>query len=132
MARRPNTNRVTVRSIETGEVIRVEGRVPTPEPVKRAIWARDGLCCRYCGFWSLEDPSKFELDHVRPVAHGGETSVENMVVACRRCNRLKRDQLGWEPLSVAEAKRVRRSRRWALSEGRRFSFYPSRSVRGVA
>ena len=41
--------------------------------------------CSYCG--SSDGP--FEIDHVLPVALGGEDVIENLVVACRCCNRSK-------------------------------------------
>lgn len=35
-----------------------------------------------------------ELDHANPEADGGETSIENIVLACRQCNRSK-GKTGW-------------------------------------
>ena len=55
------------------------------ERLRAAVFQRDGASCFYCG--SSNGP--FECDHVVPVARGGATSLENMVVACRRCNRAK-------------------------------------------
>lgn len=51
-------------------------------------FARDGECCAYCG--TTEGP--FEVDHIIPRAKGGENTVENVTVACRRCNRSKKDR----------------------------------------
>jgi DNA-directed RNA polymerase subunit RPC12/RpoP len=56
----------------------------TPE-TRRLIMERDGFSCRYCG--SKKEP--FHLDHVYPVAKGGETTVENLVTACANCNHRK-------------------------------------------
>ena len=99
---------ITVRSLETGEVLRVEGnnRGHVPEGIKKEVWARDGLCCRYCGFMSSKS-DKFQLDHIHPWSRGGRHSKENMVVACRRCNVAKGNEVGWTPLTVKEAKAVR-------------------------
>lgn len=46
------------------------------------ILERDRYTCRYCG--STTPP--FHLDHVYPVAKGGETTPNNLVTACRKCN----------------------------------------------
>lgn len=52
---------------------------------------QDGRCC-YCGmpFHSKED---FEVDHMLPIAKGGDNSPENIALACFNCNRSKRDHL---------------------------------------
>lgn len=119
---------VTVRSLDSGEVLRVVPR-EVPSAVARAVWARDGLCCRYCGFWSNSDATKFELDHVYPRSLGGEHTPENLVVACRRCNQLKSDELGWKPLTGAEARNMRRTRKWAIENGRKWTWRPPTKVR---
>lgn len=106
------TNPITVRSIETGEILRTEGRIAVPPLTAKVVWARDGLCCRYCGFQSERDPSRFQLDHVHPVSRGGTNDVENLVVACERCNRMKGAETGWKPLPVSVAKARRESRLW--------------------
>jgi hypothetical protein len=56
-----------------------------PAEVKRAVWARDGKCCRWplaaggvCG-----STTRLELDHVVPVAHGGPSTIANLRVTCR-------------------------------------------------
>lgn len=66
-----------------------------PWKIRLAVFRRDGFVCRYCGS-SLGD---FECDHVIPVSRGGETSVENIVVACRPCNGSKGNKLlvEWHP-----------------------------------
>ena len=46
-------------------------------------------CCRYCGN-SLEDNE--EIDHITPLSRGGSNNPENLTLACRRCNRDKRDK----------------------------------------
>ena len=116
---------VVVRSIDTGEVLRVDNdRKKVPATVAKFVWSRDGLCCRYCGFWSSENADKFHLDHVHPVARGGDNSPENLVVACRRCNAAKGAQTGWTPLTREQARKVRDVARWQKKQGRRWSYRP--------
>jgi len=73
-----------------------ETRTAIPTHVKDQVTARDGLACRYCG--SGSDP--LEYDHVLPWSRGGQHTLENLVVACRPCNRAKKDrtpsEMGWQ------------------------------------
>ena len=49
---------------------------------------RDGYRCSYCG----DEAGPFEIDHIIPRIKGGENTLENVTVACRRCNRSKKDR----------------------------------------
>ncbi|MFH1418154.1 MAG: HNH endonuclease [Planctomycetota bacterium] len=51
---------------------------------RRNIYARDGSRCQYCG--TKYPTSELSLDHVVPRSQGGESSWENVVCACLRCN----------------------------------------------
>jgi 5-methylcytosine-specific restriction endonuclease McrA len=51
---------------------------------RRNIFARDGNRCQYCG--KKFPTSELSLDHVMPRSRNGETSWENIVCACVRCN----------------------------------------------
>lgn len=53
-----------------------------------AVFARDGLKCRYCGKTSATRKG-LHLDHVIPWSKGGMTTFANLVVACARCNMSK-------------------------------------------
>lgn len=54
---------------------------------RRNLFARDDHRCQYCG-QSLP-ANQLSLDHVVPRSRGGETSWENMVASCVRCNTKK-------------------------------------------
>jgi hypothetical protein len=64
-------------------------RVPIPASVKRHVWLRDH---GKCGFIHAEtgktcDSSYFlELDHIHPVALGGDNDPENLRLRCRAHN----------------------------------------------
>lgn len=50
--------------------------------------------CLYCGqaidYTSHGQPNSAEVDHLHPVALGGHnTSINNLTIACRTCNRRK-------------------------------------------
>jgi len=51
---------------------------------RRNIFARDANLCQYCG--KRFATSELSLDHVLPSCRGGDTSWENLVCACVRCN----------------------------------------------
>ena len=56
--------------------------------LRKLVLERDNFTCTYCG--SKEAP--FEADHVLPRSRGGLDVIENLVCACRRCNRSKKDK----------------------------------------
>ena len=75
-------------------VIRLTAYVRVPRRVqrkisRRALFARDGWRCVYCG----DGTSRLTLDHVVPRSRGGESVWENVVTACGPCNLRKGDRL---------------------------------------
>src|ERR687884_1811259 len=71
-------------------VIRLVHYVRVPRIVqrkisRRALFARDGWRCVYCGTAS----GRLTLDHVVPRSRGGESVWENVVTACAPCNHRK-------------------------------------------
>lgn len=76
------------------------------------VFERDGWLCRLCGVatprakrGTYEDDAP-ELDHVVPLAKGGAHSYANTQCACRRCNGLKSDAMGWTPRGVVHSLEV--------------------------
>lgn len=75
-------------------VIRLVRYVRVPRSVKRkisrrALFARDGWRCAYCG----SNTPRLTLDHVVPRSRGGESVWENVVASCAPCNLHKGDRL---------------------------------------
>jgi 5-methylcytosine-specific restriction endonuclease McrA len=71
-------------------VIRLITYVRVPRAVqrkisRRALFARDGWRCVYCG----SGGGRLTLDHVVPRSRGGESVWENVVTACAPCNHRK-------------------------------------------
>jgi len=58
-----------------------------PRRAWEAILARFGYRCAYCG-----RAGELEREHRKPVSRGGLTTTENIVPACRQCNRRKGTQ----------------------------------------
>jgi 5-methylcytosine-specific restriction endonuclease McrA len=48
---------------------------------RRAVLARDGYRCQYCG-----SSRHLTLDHIVPRCRGGSTSWDNVVTSCAPCN----------------------------------------------
>lgn len=51
------------------------------------VFKRDLFTCQYCG--SHPPAVVLEIDHIIPVASGGETDIDNLITACFDCNRGK-------------------------------------------
>src|ERR1700712_236153 len=59
---------------------------------RRAVFARDGHSCQYCGIEGV----RLTVDHVLPRSRGGPSSWDNAVTACAPCNLRKGDRLPHE------------------------------------
>jgi 5-methylcytosine-specific restriction protein A len=59
-------------------------RPAIPQRLRRAVYAADRYACVYCGA-----DHDLQLDHVRPWASGGLSSLFNLVTLCGTCNRVK-------------------------------------------
>jgi 5-methylcytosine-specific restriction endonuclease McrA len=93
LERSPRRMRSSTRSWPTPHVIRLMYyvRVPRHESRKitrRAVFARDGYVCQYCG-----SPSRLTMDHMVPRSRGGRSSWDNVVTSCAPCNVRKGDRL---------------------------------------
>lgn len=55
------------------------------------IFKRDSFQCQYCG--RTPPAVILNVDHVHPVADGGDNSPENLLTACEECNSGKSDKL---------------------------------------
>jgi hypothetical protein len=60
-------------------------RSTIPQDVKIAVAVRDQGRCQHCGTFA----GPMEYDHVIPYSLGGDNSVENIQLLCRRCNAAK-------------------------------------------
>lgn len=78
-------------------------------------------CCEYC--LSRQDLSvaTFHIDHIRPLAKGGRTELDNLALACPSCNGAKGARLGakdprtgcWIPFFHPRRQRWSRHFRWS-------------------
>ena len=76
---------------------------------RRALFARDGWRCMYCGTTT----GRLTLDHVVPRSRGGDSVWENVVTSCAPCNMRKGNRLPHE-IEMPLRKPPRRTRAGAL------------------
>ena len=64
-------------------------RSPTQE-IKHAVFRRDGGRCQSCG-----TTKNLQYDHKIPYSRGGETTVDNLQLLCKKCNQRKKNKILW-------------------------------------
>lgn len=57
--------------------------------LRDAVVRRAGNRCEYCHLPQGTQVATFPVDHIAPKALGGETLLDNLALACPRCNTLK-------------------------------------------
>lgn len=64
-------------------------RRPLSGRIRRAVFARDGRTCAWCGA-----TERLQIDHRHPVALGGTDELSNLQVLCQPCNLRKGARVG--------------------------------------
>ncbi len=77
-------------------LLRAYDRLPIREMKfnRQNLFERDGFKCQYCN--KIFQAQELNLDHVIPRDRGGQTSWENVVTSCIRCNSRKGNRLPHE------------------------------------
>jgi hypothetical protein len=57
------------------------------------VSARARHACEYCRAPEIVFNLPFEVEHVMPQSHGGETNEDNLALSCRSCNLYKSDYI---------------------------------------
>lgn len=65
-----------------------------PDSIRQLVAQRAGYRCEYCRIHQDDFYFQFEIDHIVSLKHEGETSLENLALACGICNRNKGSDLG--------------------------------------
>lgn len=67
-----------------------KGKRPEISKAKRKrIYIRDKGICAYCGKHLDFKPNGFHIDHIKPLAKGGNNEDENLTLSCGHCNLCK-------------------------------------------
>ena len=64
------------------------------ETLRAQVVQRAGGRCEYCLVHQADSLYAHEVDHIIPVKHRGETSADNLCLACLECNRYKGSDFG--------------------------------------
>jgi hypothetical protein len=65
-------------------------RKPLSKTTRFEVFKRDGFKCQYCG--RAAPDVLLVVDHIKPVAAGGENNILNLLTACPDCNAGKSDR----------------------------------------
>ena len=69
-----------------------------PARLQETVRERAGHLCEYCHASEAWQYVEFTMEHLTPLAEGGESTADNLALACFACNRRKWDQrTGVEP-----------------------------------
>ncbi|MCL4805989.1 MAG: HNH endonuclease [Anaerolineae bacterium] len=68
-------------------------RAYIPSSLRELVFDRAAGQCEYCGVHQRDQSIRHTIDHIVPLAHGGETSEQNLALACMHCNRAKGSNL---------------------------------------
>lgn len=63
------------------------------------MFKRDGRKCVYCG----AEPRKLIVEHRTPICRDGDSSLDNLSAACRKCDEVKGDMTAEEFLAMPRA-----------------------------
>jgi len=88
---------------------------------RKNILLRDHSTCQYCG--RQYAPSELTLDHVLPRSRGGESSWDNLVACCKKCNHRKGNRTPEE----SNMHLLRRPRGFSLHVNRQIMRYLGRA-----
>lgn len=68
--------------------------------LRQLVATRANQRCEYCLISEAYTLHRHEADHIIPRQHGGETTADNLALACLRCNRYKGPNVGsFDPLT---------------------------------
>jgi hypothetical protein len=65
-------------------------RKAIPKSIRFEVFKRDSFKCQYCG--SQAPDVLLEIDHIDPIAKGGDNDITNLITACKDCNAGKKDK----------------------------------------
>ena len=65
-------------------------RIRIPTEVRKYVFQRDKYQCQSCG--KKNDETDLTIDHIIPLARGGQNDISNLQTLCFTCNLQKTDK----------------------------------------
>ncbi len=66
-------------------------RIRIPPEVRKYVFQRDKYQCQSCG--KANDETNLTIDHIIPLARGGQNDISNLQTLCFTCNLQKTDKI---------------------------------------
>ncbi|MEH1873823.1 HNH endonuclease [Nostoc sp.] len=66
-------------------------RIHIPPSVNKYVFQRDKYQCQSCGKITIE--TNFSIDHIIPLARGGQNHISNLQTLCLNWNQQKTDNI---------------------------------------
>lgn len=66
-------------------------RIYIPPTVRKYVFERDFYRCQSCG--KTNNETNLAVDHIIPLARGGQNDISNLQALCFTCNQRKSDRL---------------------------------------
>ena len=60
--------------------------MPLPRSLYEQVRQRANFRCEYCYYPELLSSAPLSIDHILPRSMGGTDTIDNLALACRRCN----------------------------------------------
>lgn len=73
---------------------------------KQHVRERAGHCCEYCRVSQSARLTRFQIDHVIAVKHGGQDDDDNLCLACYECNGYKGSNVAGLDPATGEATKL--------------------------
>lgn len=61
--------------------------------LRKQVFDRCQGICEYCRSQAKFSPNNFEIEHIVPVSRNGQTTLENLALACPSCNSYKSNKI---------------------------------------
>jgi hypothetical protein len=72
-----------------------------PAALKRLVYDRGSGCCEYCRSQVKFAIDPFVIEHIIPTSRGGDSTAENLALACQGCNNYKYNKTtGIDPIDL--------------------------------
>ncbi len=71
--------------------------------LRRLVKERAHFCCEYCLSQEAYSPDPFSIEHIIPLNAGGQSTEDNLALACQGCNNFKYNKtLGFDRTTLRE------------------------------